>query len=118
MTETRKITESNLIDSIRLVVPKFDIDQDWVDDILGYPIINDLARYICDRARLEDFEEVKSGLAFLEMGLEDGDSYLHGLVHESLETLQSCQHIESIKKYFGPRVHDFWIASFQHNNLI
>ena len=117
MAETRQITRANLIESLRVLVPKFEVNPDWLKDELGYPIINDLARYICDQAKLEDLDEVRSGLAFLEMSLESGDSYIHDLVLESLETLISCDEIGSIKSYFGPRVHDLWSACLRRNDL-
>jgi hypothetical protein len=117
MSETRLITRDNLVGSLRIVVPGFEINPDWLDgdfgDPLGYPIIDDLARYICDQARLADFDQVRNGLAFLEGGLESGDTYILDLVHESLETLLACDNITAIKAYFGPRVLDLWNASFQ-----
>ena len=113
MSETRRITRSNLIDSLRLIVPGFEISPDWLEDDLGYPIVNDLARYICDHALIADFDQVRNGLAFLESGLEIGDSYVHDLVHESLETLLSCERVGVIKAQFGPRVLKYWNASFQ-----
>jgi hypothetical protein len=113
MSETRRITRSNLIDSLRLTVPGFEINPDWLEEDLGYPIVNDLARYICSQAVLADYDQVRNGLAFLESGLEIGDSYVHDLVHESLETLLSCERIGVIKAQFGPRVLEYWNASFQ-----
>jgi len=113
MWETKRITRSTLVESLRRIVPEFEINPDWLEDDLGYPIVNDLARYICDQARLPDLNRVKNGLAFLEAGLEFGDSYVHDLVHESLETLLSCDHILVIKAHFGPRVLDYWKTSFQ-----
>jgi hypothetical protein len=112
MADIKQITSANLIESLRLVVPKFEIDPLWLEDNLGYLIINDLGRYICEQAKLGDFDEVRSGLAFLEMSMESGDSYMHDLVHESLETLTSCHDIGSIRSYFGPRVRDLWSAAF------
>jgi hypothetical protein len=94
-----------------------EINPEWLEDELGYPIINDLARYVCEQARLRDFGEVRSSLAFLETGLERGDSYIHDLVGESLETLFSCHEIESIRPSFGPRVHDMWSVFLKQHNL-
>ena len=102
------ITSSNLLLSLRRIVPGFEINPDWEEDGLGYPIINDLARYIGDQARLGQFDKVREGLAFLESGLELGDSYIHDLVHESLETFLSYDCIDMIESQFGPRVLDYW----------
>ena len=107
------ITSSNLLVALRRIVPDFAINPDWEEDSLGYPLINDLARYIGDQARLGQFDKVRDGLAFLEAGLESGDSYIKDLVHEGLETLLSSDNITAIKAYFGPRVLDLWNASFQ-----
>lgn len=112
MSETT-ITGNNLIDSLRRMVPGFTINPDWVGDNLAYPIINDLARYVCDQASLKEFDKVRHGLQFLEAGLERGDSYVHDLVHESLETLLSCECIDAIRSQFGPRVLDYWNSSLK-----
>jgi hypothetical protein len=101
MTETA-ITRNNLLDSLRRMAPGFQINPDLKEDSLGYPIVNDLARYICDQAGLDEFDKVRNGLEFLEVGLKLGDSYKHDLVHESLETLFSCERINVIKSQFGP----------------
>jgi hypothetical protein len=41
MPDTIRITRDNLIESLRRVVPGFEINPDWLGDELGYPIIND-----------------------------------------------------------------------------
>lgn len=62
----------------------------------------------CDRAGIDDFEQVRSAVGFLEMGLEIGDEYVRDLVSEALETLAACQHVPAVQPYFGPRLADLW----------
>jgi hypothetical protein len=108
MSPQRQITRDNLIARLQNTVPDFAINPDWRDDNLGYPIINHLARFICDRAGMEDFEQVRTGVRFLEMGLEGGDEYVCDLVLEALETLAACQHFPAVQGYCGPRLRDLW----------
>ena len=35
MAETRQITKSNWIESLRVLVPKFEINPEWLEDELG-----------------------------------------------------------------------------------
>ena|ERR1700676_3184140 len=84
MTEPTRVTRENLIDSLRLALPGFEIKSEFAEDELGYPIFNDLARYVCDQARLGDFDEVRNALSFLELSLEGGNAYIHDLVVECL----------------------------------
>lgn len=58
-----QITRDNLIDRLQNSVPDFSINPDWRDGTLGYPITNDLARFICDRAGIEEFEPSVSVMA-------------------------------------------------------
>ena len=110
MSPSTRITRDNLIERLQNTVPDFAINPEWRDDNLGYPIMNDLARFICDRAGMEDFEQVRSGVGFLEMGLEGGDEYVRDLVSEALETLAACKHVPAVQGYFGPRLLDLWIT--------
>ena len=113
MTEPSRVTKETLVDSLRAALPDFEIKSEWADDGLDYPIFNDLARYICDRAELKDFDEIRKCLAFLELSLRGEDSYVHDLVLECLETLFSCSGIDSIKQHFGPRVAGLWQIFFE-----
>ena|SRR5271166_5935815 len=108
MSPSTQITRDNLIERLQNTVPDFAINPDWWDDNLGYPIMNDLARFICDQARMEDFDQARTGIGFLEMGLEVGDEYVRDLVSEALETLAACQHVAAVQGYFGPRLLSLW----------
>ena len=106
MSASTHITRNNLVERLQSTVPDFLINPDWLDDVLGYPIMNDLARFICDRAGADDFAQVGSALRFLEMGIEEGDEYVRDLVLEALETLAACPHLAAVQAYFGPRLLD------------
>jgi hypothetical protein len=108
MSHSIRITRDNLIERLQSAIPDFAINPDWRDGALGYPIINDLARFICDRAGVNEFEQVKNAVRFLEMGAETGDEYVRDLVSEALETLATCQHVPAVQSYFGPRLLDLW----------
>jgi hypothetical protein len=103
-----RITRETLIPALHEAVPCFVIDPLWAEDNLGYPIINDLARHICEWASIGDEGEVKTALNFLEASLADGDAYVRDLVYECLETLLSCDKLSEIKVNFGPRLRDLW----------
>jgi len=88
MPDRPQITRDNFIDSLRTMMPNFEIDPLWVeDDPLDYPIINDFGRYVCEQMRSGNIDELKNGIGFLERLLESRNSYLRDLVHECLETL-------------------------------
>jgi hypothetical protein len=108
MSPSTQITRDNLIEWLHNSVPDFAINPDWRDGTLGYPIMNDLARFICDRAGTEEFEQVTSAVRFLEAGLEIGDEYVRDVISEALETLAACDHITAVQGYFGPRALDLW----------
>ena len=116
MNEPMRVTKETLIDSLRTALPGFEINSEFAEDGLGYPIFNDLARYVCDQAQVGDFDEVKDSLAFLELSLQGGDAYIHDLVLECLETLVSCKEIGSIKQHFGARVEDLSRAFCQKDD--
>jgi len=109
------INKETLIQALANAVPGFKPDELWADESLGYLIINDLARYICNRAEYAkyDDDEVRAALDFLEACLLKGDSYVKGLVHECLETLASCSSISEIKKYFGVQTLTMWNQFFE-----
>jgi hypothetical protein len=116
MTESTSVTRENLITLLRIALPEFQIEPEWAEEQLGYPIINNLARHICDHAGRADFDEVRRGLAFLEVSLQHGDPYIRDLVLEGLETMASHREIESVKQYFGPRVRDLWDSFSQRHH--
>ena len=107
MTPPTHITRNNLVEQLQSKVPDFAINPDWLDGVLGYPIMNDLARFICDRTEVDDFEQVRSAIRFLEMGIAAEDEYVRDLILEALETLATCPHLAAVQAYFGPRLRDF-----------
>jgi hypothetical protein len=108
MSHSAPITRDNLIEQLHNKIPDFSINPDWRHGVLGYPIINDLARFVCERAEIKDFEQVRKAVGFLEMGLATGDEYVRDLVSEALETLAGCEYVPTVLVYFGPRLLDLW----------
>jgi hypothetical protein len=102
------VTRDTLLRNLRTALPQFEVNPDWSADNLTYPIINDLARYICEQASYGEHEEIKQALQFLELCLTEGDSDVRDLVHECLDTINSCVHIEQIKVHFGTQVFELW----------
>jgi hypothetical protein len=58
----------------------------------NHPIVNDLARYICDQAGLDEFDKVRNGLEFLEVGLKLGDSYV---TISFMRVWKPCSHVSA-----------------------
>jgi hypothetical protein len=108
------MTRETFVNDLRSAVPEFEIDVLWAEDNLGFPIINDFARYTCETAAI-DPKDVENALHFLEKCMKEGDSYIHDLVHECLESLSSCPNIDSIKSIFGPLVKNLWNDFFSQN---
>lgn len=102
------ISRSTFVVSLRVALPEFAINPDWLEDSLGYPIINDLARFTCAQAAAGDFRSVERALSFLEAALQGQDLYLRDLVLEFLETLRTCVELEAIVPYFGELTRDLW----------
>lgn len=99
------LTKYSLIATLRNHLPAFSINQDWIEASLGYPIINDLARYLCEEALCGNYDEVKRGLDFLRLCAKGGDSYTRDLVHECLDTLfSSCDQIAEMQIRFGAEI--------------
>jgi hypothetical protein len=108
------ITRDTLVSALQSMIPEFKITREWTsgpDGDLGYPIISDLGRYICEQASYGDYEELQRGMYFLEVCLENGDSYTRDLVRECLETLyNSCQYMAEIAPRFGSQTRTVWEA--------
>jgi hypothetical protein len=83
--------------------------EDW-EDQLSYIYINDLVRYVCDRAYVE-FEPLHTHFAaLLEKLYTEGDESVHDLAHDALETV--WEHREAgtfVAQYFGPKTREVWL---------
>jgi len=112
------ITTETVLSEMQRAVPNFLISPEWISDGLTYLAFNDFARFICSEAEVlqyacseveaELLSQVEISMAFLERALRDGDSDVHLLVLECVESLACCEWISQIKKDFGPRVTDLW----------
>jgi hypothetical protein len=108
------MNRETFIQALVSAVPGFKPDSDWVAESLCYPVVNDLARYVCEEAD-RDGDGVESALKFLETALSQGDLYIRDLVHECFDTLDSCGKISEIKKHFGPQTLALWNQFFEKN---
>ena len=82
---------------------------DW-EDRLSYIYINNLVRYVCDRAYL-DFEPLlKQFAALMERLYTEGDEPVCDLAHEALDSLW-CHDEERdvVARYFGPKTTEVWL---------
>jgi hypothetical protein len=117
------ITTESVLMELQKAVPSFRMDPDWLLDKLTYPAFNDFARFICSEGEVLQFvsskeeglrlSKIGDSMAFLERALQEGDSSVHRLVFECIETLASCEWINHIKEYFGPGVSALWCRHFQ-----
>ena len=53
-------------------------------------------------------------MEFLDRALREGDDDVRALVVECIETLATCEWVEQIKKYFGPKVKREWSKRFSN----
>jgi len=97
------MTRESVLQKLQQSVPEFRLNPEWIEESLGFPAINDFARFICSEAEASQWDEVRKSILFLERALIEGDSYVRDLVFECLETLDSCQSIEALKEYFGTK---------------
>jgi hypothetical protein len=105
------ITKDTLVRALQSMIPEFKITPEWTgpEGELGYLIMSDLGRYLCEQASYSDYEELQRGINFLEVCLENGDVYIRDIVRECLETLyNSCEHIAEIIPRFGVRTRAAW----------
>ncbi len=82
--------------------------QDWVEDQLSYPFVNDMVRFVCDRAYPEFDPMISQFAALLERLLSHGDERVHELVHDALEGLWSSDAPAIVTSHFGPKTRELW----------
>ena len=102
------ITPESLIAELRQAVPHFNLNAEWAEDNLLYPIINDFARYIIEQADWGDQDELKASLRFLERCICDGDPRVHDLGDECVGSLSVAHCAEEIKSASGPHTLTVW----------
>src|SRR6266702_784117 len=77
-------------------------EEDW-EDRLSYPFLNDMVRFVSDRAYPGYEPLMRHFAALLEKLIEEGDRDVRDLVHDGLETLWEKTEREFVAQYFGPR---------------
>ncbi len=98
------ISNATIISELLKRVPEFHPNGDDVREGLTYPIINDLGRYICEKASARSHDEVKKAIDGLETLLAEGEESLTRLVGDCLWGLLECPEISDIAAFFGPRL--------------
>ncbi|MGA7244614.1 MAG: hypothetical protein WBX19_15610 [Terracidiphilus sp.] len=85
-------------------------EEDW-EDQLSYIFINDMVRYVCDRAYPEFEPMLMQFAALLERLYIEDDSSVHDLAHEALDSLwaRNEQEQEIVAGYFGPKTREVWL---------
>ena len=102
------MTRESVLQQLQESVPEFCLNPEWIEELLGFPAINDFARFICSEAEACRWDEVRKSALFLERGLTEGDDYVRDLVCECLETLSSCRSIGALQGYLGPKSLALW----------
>ena len=112
------ITLQTAIFELRHAIPSFPIDSQSEEDNLSYLVFNDFARFICSQGEVlqylkpgddvRRFSEVPLCMEFLERVLDEGDSDVHDLILDTIETLSACPWQQAVKDYAGPRVAAIW----------
>jgi hypothetical protein len=103
-------------------VPDFHATAEWLSEGLNYLVFGDFARFICSEAEVLQYidseaealqlSQVHVSVAFLERALRDGDQDVRDLIFDCIESVESCEWIDQIKKYFGPELNALWLRHF------
>ena len=116
------MTMKTVLAELQKAIPGRQMDPEWLSEGNTYLAFGDFARFICSEAQVLQYvgseaeasrlSQVGASMAFLERALREGDSEVHDLVLECVETLASCEWINQVKKYFGPGVAALWTRHF------
>ena len=101
---------ADVISEIRWRVPFFQPTPEWVEDNLTYPVIGDLALYICACQQQGIYDEMQQGLNCLEFILGSGYSDAHSLVLDCLEGLRECASHSEIRAELPSELSKLWAA--------
>jgi hypothetical protein len=88
-------------------VPGFRPSKEGWEDRLSYPYISDMVRFVNDQTFLGD-AEAKQLSRLLETLLADGDSMVHDLAVDAVETVSECENGILIAAHFGPETRRIW----------
>ena len=112
------ITLENAIAELRQAIPSFTVDPEYGAEGLSYLVFSDFARFICSEAEVLKYVEsdeealrlsmVPACMAFLERVVEEGDSEVHELVDDCVESLSACQWQEQIRVWTKPNIAAIW----------
>jgi hypothetical protein len=83
--------------------------EDWEDG--AYPFLSDMVRYVCDRSYsgFPEYEILMQQFAdLLEQLISEGDSDVHDLALDGLDSVWEHEERDEIAKHFGPRTREAW----------
>ena len=83
-------------------------ESEWEEDRLSYPFLSDMVRYVCDRAYPEFETSLRQFADLLEKLIGEGDSRVHDLARDALDTLWGQDEREFISGYLGPKTREVW----------
>jgi hypothetical protein len=106
------IDYSDVFPVLANALPEFSpSSEDW-EDCLSYPFLNEMVRFVCDRAYLgiPEYEPLMQQFAALfERLISEGDSNVHDLAHDALETVwEHREERDLIAAHFGPKTRELW----------
>ena len=104
------IDYGDVFDVLVEAMPECPPDPGDLEDRLSYLYINQLARYVCNRADLDYEPLLKRFGALIERLFVGGDETVQGLAYEALQTVWE-HHEENglVARYFGSKTIENWL---------
>jgi|HubBroStandDraft_2_1064218.scaffolds.fasta_scaffold1687253_1 hypothetical protein len=91
-----------------------DFKPDNENDGLCYLFLNDMVRWVCDRAYPEFERQMEEFATLFEKLLTEGDSDIRDLTQDALETLWDHEEREVVASHFGPKTQELWKLICKH----
>jgi hypothetical protein len=89
-------------------IPEFKPSAEDLEDRLSYLFLNDMARWVCDRGYPGFENQMGQFAALFEKLISEGDSNVHDLAHDALETVWEGDEREFVARHFGPKTRELW----------
>jgi len=102
------IDYEDVFDVLAEAVTDFKPSEAELEDRLSYPFLNGMVRFACDRAFPEFDTSLHQFADLFERLICEGDSNVHDLAHDALETVWEHDEREFISGYFGPKTRELW----------
>jgi hypothetical protein len=92
-------------------LPEFKPSPDDLEDHLSYLVMSDMVRYVCDRSYsgFPEYETLMQQFAdLLERLISEGDSNVHDLAHDGLDSVWEHEERDELAKHVGPKTREVW----------